>query len=130
MKKLLMITMVLLAQLGFSQLPPDDKKFSMPDTPPWYEGGDKAMLKFLAENIKYPGYEVGKPYNGPAGTSYISITIATDGNITDARVLRGFDPVFDAEALRVAKLLKFNPAISGDKPVVYNMVLPVNFEPK
>lgn len=129
MKKLLMVTMVLLAQLGFSQLPPDDKKFSMPEIPPQYVGGNDAMLKFFAENIKYPEYT--EPYDGPmAGTCYIRITVDTTGNVTNANVIRGFDIDFDTEALRVTKLLKFRPAISSEaKPIEYSMVLPVKFAP-
>ncbi|UPT65790.1 MAG: energy transducer TonB [Sphingobacteriales bacterium JAD_PAG50586_3] len=124
MKKLLIVTMVLLAQLGFSQFPPDDKKFSMPEIPAEYIGGDEAMIKFMAENIKMP-------MDAPTGTTYISITIDVGGNISNARVIRGFDPGADAEALRVSKLLKFRPAFGSDsKPIEYSMVLPVKFVAK
>ena len=130
MKKLLMVTMVLLAQLGFSQFPPDDKKFSMPEIPAEYIGGDDAMLKFFAENIKYPEYT--EPYDGPmTGTCYISITVDTLGNVTNANVIRGFDTAFDTEALRVTKLLKFRSAFSSNgKPMEYTMVLPIKFVAK
>lgn len=130
MKKLLMVTLVLLAQLGFSQFPPDDKKFSMPEIPPQYVGGDEAMLKFFAENIEYP--EFTEPYDGPTtGTCYISITVDTLGNVTNAKVVRGFDTSFDNEALRVTKLLKFRPATSSEaKPIEYSMIIPVMFVAK
>jgi protein TonB len=121
MKKLLMITLVLLAQLGFSQVPPDDKKFSMPEIPPQYIGGDEAMIKFINKSLSLPG-EVDY-----TGTVYISITTDTTGNVTKAVIVRGH-PLVNDEVVRVAKLLKFRPAIQEGKPIEYSMVLPVKFE--
>jgi protein TonB len=121
MKKLLMITLVLLAQLGFSQFPPDDKKFSMPEVPPQYIGGDEAMLKFINKNLSLPGE---LDYTG---TVYVSITTDTTGNVTKAVIVRG-NPLVNDEVVRVAKLLQFRPAIVDNKPAQYTMTLPVKFE--
>jgi protein TonB len=124
MKNLLMVIMVLLAQLGFSQFPPDDKKFSMPEIPPQYVGGDEAMLKFINKNLSLQG-EVDY-----TGTVYVSITTDTTGNVTKAVIVRGH-PMINDEVLRVAKLLKFRPAKSSEaKPIEYSMVLPVKFVAK
>lgn len=120
MKKLLIVTMVLLAQLGFSQLPPDDKKFSMPEIPAEYPGGQSAMITFMADNIKMPA-------DAPSGTSYVSFLIDEKGDVESAAVIRGYHTAADAEALRVVKLLKFKPAIKDGKNIDYRMVLPVKF---
>jgi protein TonB len=120
MKKLLMITLVLLAQLGFSQFPPDDKKFSMPEIPAEYIGGESAMITFMADNIKMPA-------DAPSGTSYISFLVDEKGDVASATVIRGYHAAADEEALRVVKLLKFKPAIKDGKAIDYRMVLPVKF---
>jgi TonB family protein len=122
MKKLLMITLVLLAQLGFSQFPPDDKKFSMPEILPSYKGGDGAMLKFLAENIKMPDIDV-------EGTVYVTFTVDTLGNVTDVKTLRGIHPLADAEAVRVVKLLgKFTPGTMSGKKANTQLNIPIRFK--
>lgn len=112
--------MVLLAQLGFSQVPPDDKKFSMPEIPAEYPGGESAMITFMADNIKMPA-------DAPSGNCYISFLIDEKGDVESAQVIRGYHTAADAEALRVVKLLKFKPAIKDGKNIDYRMVLPVKF---
>lgn len=120
MKKLLMVTLVLLAQLGFSQLPPDDKKFSMPEIMPSYIGGESAMLTFITDNIKMPA-------DAPSGTSYISFLVDEKGDVASAQVIRGYHAAADEEALRVVKLLKFKPATKDGKNIDYRLVIPIKF---
>ena len=123
MKKLLMVIMVLLAQLGFSQLPPDDKKFETPEIPAEYIGGESAMNTFMGDNIKMPA-------DAPSGTTYITFLIDGKGDVASAQVIRGYHDAADEEALRVVKLLKFKPAIKDGKGIDYRMIIPVKFVAK
>lgn len=92
---------------------------------PEYCGGEKAMLQFLSEELKYP--EIPR-VNGISGTVRVQFVVGRDGKVRDAKVVRPVDPWLDAEALRVAKLLDcFTPGKQAGKDVDVYFVLPVKF---
>lgn len=122
MKKLLMITMVLLAQIGFSQLPPDDKKFSMPDIPPQYAGGETAMIKFIADNLKI------NPEVNYDGTVVAQFTVDSTGNVTKADIIRGGHPLVNDYVLKTVKRLQFKPALVNGKHDDYIMMIPIRLK--
>ncbi len=68
---------------------------------PMYPGGDIELLKFIAKNVKYP--EAAKKAKTEAkviGLFYVS----TEGKAEGITVLKGADPLLDAEAVRVKSL--------------------------
>lgn len=90
-----------------------------------YPGGDLALRKFIAENIRYP--EMAKE-NDIQGTVYVRFLVDKDGSVTGIEVVRGVDPLLDKEATRViSKLQAFKPAKYMGKPVKTRMVMPVKF---
>ncbi|MCD4773909.1 MAG: TonB family protein, partial [Bacteroidales bacterium] len=62
---------------------------------PNYPGGEKAMFKFIGENIKYPE-EARK--QGISGRVYVTFVVEDDGEITDIKLLRGIGGGCDEEA--------------------------------
>jgi TonB family protein len=97
---------------------------SIVDDMPEYEGGEKAKMQFLNENIKYPE-EARK--NKIQGRVYVNFMVEKDGSITGVKVIRGIGGGCDEEAIRVVKLMKFKPGQVDGTPVAAAFNLPINF---
>ena len=97
----------------------------IPETMPYFPGGNVLMLKYLADNIKYPASAVKAKKQGRVIVGFI---VQKDGSITHAKIVRSIDPELDAEALRVVKgMPKWTPGTQLGKPVSVKYVLPVKF---
>ncbi|WP_298650750.1 TonB family protein, partial [uncultured Proteiniphilum sp.] len=84
-----------------------------------------AMMKFLADNIRYP---VEAQKEGIQGRVICEYVVMKDGSIYDVNVVRGVDPSLDAEAIRIIKLMpKWKPGTQRGKAVNVRFVLPVVF---
>lgn len=70
----------------------------------YYEGGPKALKKFIGENLKYPKAAL---ENKIEGTVYVKYTIDHKGNVIDHKVITGVGHGCDQEAVRLVYLLKF-----------------------
>ena len=94
---------------------------------PEFPGGEEALLKFLAENIKYP--EIAQE-QGVQGRSIIEFMVNEDGSIVEPKVIRSLHPKCDEEAIRVIKAMpKWKPAINENgKPVRVKYTVPVQFK--
>ncbi len=91
-----------------------------------FVGGDKAMLKFLADNIKYPKMA---QENSVEGTVTVQFLIDETGKVIDAKVTRGIGNGCDQEAVRVVKNFpNFQPATQAGKPIKSYFTLPIRFE--
>jgi len=97
------------------------------DQPEFPGGGQKALLKYLSENVKYP---VIAQENGIQGRVICQFVVNKDGSIVDVEVVRsGGDPSLDKEAIRVIKSMpKWKPGKQRGKPVRVKYTLPVNFK--
>jgi TonB family protein len=104
----------------------EKKVYETVDNAPQFKGGEKARIKYLVENIKYPASAKEK---GITGTTYIQFVVNKDGSISDAKVLRGFDKECDAEALRVIKNMpNWVPGSQKDgKKVNVQFNMPIRF---
>ena len=97
----------------------------IPETMPYFPGGQELLLKYLAVNIKYPASAVKAKKQGRVIVTFI---VQKDGSITHAKIARSIDPELDAEALRVVKgMPKWTPGTQLGKPVSVKYVLPVKF---
>ena len=97
----------------------------MPETMPYFPGGNVLMLKYLADNIKYPASAVKAKKQGRVIVGFI---VQKDGSITHAKIVRSIDSELDAEALRVVKgMPKWTPGTQFGKPVSVKYTLPVKF---
>jgi len=94
----------------------------------YYPGDFDALNAFIKKELVYPKEALKK---GVSGTVYIQFTVDSLGHTSDHKVQRGATPEFDAEALRVAKLINgFVPAKAAGKPVASEFVLPIKFAPE
>ena len=89
---------------------------------PLFEGDLNA---FVMNRIDYPLFA---KRDSIEGRVLISFMIDTMGNTFDHVVVRGIREDLDLEALRVARLIKYDaPAMQKDKPVIVKFVVPVDF---
>ncbi len=113
---------------------PDEKTdntneiFVIAEQMPEFPGGQLALMKYLANSIKYP---VIAQENGIQGKVYVSFVINETGGIQDITLLRGVDPSLNKEALRVVKSLpNWKPGKQGGKAVKVRYSVPILFELK
>ncbi len=117
------ITDILLDEPIKIEVPEDP--FIVVEDMPEFPGGDEALLKFVAQNIKYPRRAKNM---GIEGRVYLKFVIDEDGSITNIEVLKGIGAGCDEEAIRVLKLLpNFTPGKQRGVPVKVQMQLPINF---
>jgi TonB family protein len=92
---------------------------------PQYPGGNMELLRFVAENTRYP--ENAKKDNAQ-GRVVIRFIVNTHGNVEDPVVLTSVHPDLDKEALRVVSQLKgFTPGSQDGKPINVYYNLPLTF---
>lgn len=93
---------------------------------PAYPGGTEALKKFIYSNLKYPEVAIKNKMEGKVIVNY---QVDANGNVVNAKVIRGVSPTLDAEALRVTNLIKgWQPGKQQGKPVVCSMVMPIYFK--
>jgi TonB family protein len=102
-----------------------DAPYDAVEEMPTYPGGENELLKFIKNNTKYPENAKTKKVEG---TVIMKFIVTTEGKSEGISVLKGVDPLLDAEAIRVVSLLKgWNPGLNGGKSVNSWYMLPVNF---
>jgi TonB family protein len=95
---------------------------------PQYEGGPKAILDFLAANLKYP--ESAKKA-GIEGKVYVNFVVDAQGKVTLAKIMRSASPSLNDEALRLVNLMKnWKPARQNGEPRSAAVTLPIEFRIK
>jgi Ca-activated chloride channel family protein len=100
--------------------------FSHVEVMPIFPGGDAAMLKFITDNIVYPPEMV---QQGVTGRVILRFVVTEDGSITDIEILKGVNPLLNAEAIRVVKLMpKWLPGRQNGNPARVYYTLPIWFK--
>lgn len=103
-----------------------EEVFDIADTPPVFPGGQEALFKYLASNIKYPAEAMNAKKEGIVVCKFV---VQKDGNITDVKVIRSVDPLLDKEAVRVIEAMpKWEPGFKGNKPVNVGFTIPISFK--
>jgi TonB family protein len=103
-----------------------DDVMKIAEAAPAYNGGDKAMRKFLQNNIKYP---LKAKDDGVQGTVFVRFVVEKDGVVDDVTVSKGVHSLLDAEAKRVVSVMpKWTPGKQKGKPVAVQYTLPVRFQ--
>lgn len=96
------------------------------DALPEFKGGQGAMFKFLAENVRYPEDAVNA---GKEGRVVVHFVVKADGSIAGARVDKPVYPSLDAEAIRViSSMPAWTPGTKDGRPVGVEFSLPVQFK--
>ena len=95
---------------------------------PEFPGGDEAFRQYLADSIRYPEQAVADSIEGRV---ICRMVIHKDGSVSDAEVLRGVDPLLDAEAVRVIEAMpKWTPGKVKGEAVDAYLPVPVVFRLK
>lgn len=102
-----------------------NKVYEVVEQMPTFPGGDAALMKYLAENIKYP---VSAQKAKEQGRVVVQFIVEKDGAVTGVKTVRSVTPALDAEAVRVIKAMpKWTPGRQGGQPVRVNYNVPVSF---
>ena len=104
----------------------NDSVFNIVEKMPEFPGGTEAMMKYVAQNVKYPEEAKEK---GISGRVFVSFVIEKDGSVSNVEVLRGIGGGCDEEAVRVVKSMpKWTPGMQKGKPVRVNYNMPFFFK--
>lgn len=92
---------------------------------PEFPGGELALLRHLAEHIKYPIPALDADVQGVV---YVSFVVNKEGEVEDARILKGIGAGCDEEALRVVRALpRWKPGEQRGRKVKVRFNVPVRF---
>ena len=102
-----------------------EETLTVVDVMPQYPGGDRELLKFIAQSIKYP---TDAQEAGVQGRVICSFVVDKKGNIVEPKIIRGIDPSLDAEALRVIGMMpRWTTGRQDGKAVRVLYTVPITF---
>lgn len=73
---------------------------------PTYPGGKTAFVQFIMDNLSYPEEAL---KNKVEGTVYLQYTVDNIGTVGDIEIIHGIGSGCDEEAIRLVKMLKYDP---------------------
>ena len=93
---------------------------------PKFPGGTEKMFEFINENLHWPDTEA-----DVQGRVVVLFTVEKDGSLSDIKVAKSLDPLFDKEAVRVVKSMpKWKPGMDNGEPIRVRSCVPVTFRLK
>ena len=88
--------------------------------------GGTSVNTYLAHIIQRPPGAL--PGNSQEGKVFVQFVVGPLGNVTSARIVKGFAPDYDAAVLRaVVQLPRWQPGQENGKAVPVRMIVPVTF---
>lgn len=104
----------------------EDEIFEFLEEMPQFPGGPQAMMKWLADHVKYPAVAA---ENNIQGRVMVSFVVERDGSVSNVKIARGVDPSLDKEAIRLIESMpKWKPGMQTGKPVRCRFNIPVTFK--
>jgi len=102
-----------------------DKPFVIVEQMPQFPGGEREMMKFIKNNIRYP---VIATEMGISGTVILNFVVERDGKISRIKVIRSVGGGCDEEAVRVLKAMPaWSPGKQGGMAVIVSFTVPIKF---
>ena len=102
-----------------------DEIFIVVDKKAEFPGGDKALMKWLSDNINYP---LIAQERGIQGRVTVNFVVRSDGRIDGVKVLKGVHETLDNEAMRLVKdMPRWKSAEKNGTQVHSYFTLPVTF---
>lgn len=99
--------------------------FDVVENMPSFPGNQAAMIKYIADNLRYPAKAEDA---GIQGRVIISMIIEKDGSISNPSIMRSVNPDLDAEAIRIiSNMPKWNPGTQRGEKVRVRYTVPVMF---
>jgi TonB family protein len=90
-------------------------------------GGRHAMDDLITVELNYPENALEA---GITGTVWLKFIVRADGQVEDLRIWQGLEPACEAEALRLARCIQWEPARVGDAYVDAEHSMAVTYSPK
>ena len=104
----------------------EEEIIEFPEVEAEFIGGPQALMKYFADNVKYPPTSMEMNEQGKV---YLSFVIEPDGSVTNVAVERGVSLDLDREAKRVVRSMpKWKPGESKAKKIRTRCRLPINFQ--
>ncbi|WP_460617011.1 energy transducer TonB [Hymenobacter ruber] len=95
--------------------------------PSFRGGSNREMVQYIQKQIIWP-LKNGEMIQAE-GKVFASFNVGADGRIRDPKIVKGLQPLFDAEVLRVLRAMPdFIPGRQNGKPTVVGMVVPITFK--
>jgi periplasmic protein TonB len=95
---------------------------------PEFEGGEKALMQYLGNKMRYPAAAQKEKVEGLVVVSFV---VNPDGKISNAEILKGLGFGTDEEALRViSNMPAWKPGKQNGRPVAVRYTLPIRFSLK
>lgn len=91
---------------------------------PIYEGGPSALKAFIGKNLRYPKAALEEKIEG---TVVLKYSIDYKGKVVDAKVISGLGHGCDEEAIRLARLLKFEVPRTRGVKVLFHKDIKIHF---
>lgn len=102
-----------------------NETFVMVESMPEFPGGAYEFNQWLSNTMEYSDEMRQK---GVYGKVVVRFIVDTDGCIKKVKVVKGVDPLLDAEAVRLVKMMpKWTPGRQGNKVVKVQYTMPINF---
>ena len=103
----------------------DDAAFITVEEEPQFKGGMTAFYRFLGKNIEYPQAMLNRNIQGK---ELISMTVETDGSLSDIKVVKDLGCGAAKEVIRVLKLSpKWEPGYQNGQKVRVKYTIPISF---
>jgi protein TonB len=106
----------------------EEQVFTIVEDMPLFNGkvAEEGFREYVGKNTDYPPVA---QENGISGRVFVEFTINQKGELVDAKITRGVDPLLDAEALRVIRSSpKWTPGKQRGKTVKVKYTFPVVFK--
>lgn len=81
---------------------PNHSVYFVVDQMPTFPGGEKALNKFISDNLNYPKAAKSQRIKGIVMVSFI---VNPEGKLKSFKLMKGVHPLLDEEAFRIAKLM-------------------------
>lgn len=118
---------ILLVEKQIKKLKMDDSEiFTLVDHPAEPIGGMTTFYTYVAENLIFPTSAITEKKEGIV---YIEFIVEKDGAVSSTKVIKGFHPECNVNALKViTNAPKWNPAIHNNILVRQKIVLPISYK--
>ena len=104
----------------------EDKVFTYIPVMPQFPGGEIAMYEYIKKNVIYPKLAMDSNITGKV---FVNFVIDKEGNVTDAKILRGIGGGCDEEVVRLVESMpKWTPGeLETGERVKVSFNLPISF---
>jgi len=108
-----------------SHVPGEEDVYLVLEVSPEFPGGTQALLNYLRENMIYPD---SCRNNNIQGRVLVTFIVEKDGSISNPKVVKSVNSLFDAEALRlVSNMPKWVPGTQKGETQRVKYTVPINF---